>query len=1111
MTDTVKKILIANRGEIAIRVAEAVAELGHVPVAIYSEDDAGALHARKAAQAQPLAGRGARAYLDIAAVIDAARRAGADAIHPGYGFLSESAEFARAVADAGLIFIGPSPDALEELGDKTRARRLAQRVGAPVNPGLDRAADLDGLRAFMQGLDGAPIVLKAVAGGGGRGMRIVRDPAQLAQAFDEASAEAGAAFGNAAIYAERFLERARHIEVQVLGDGSDAVHLWDRDCTLQRRYQKLVEIAPAPALDPDLRQRLLDSAVQMARAVGYCGLGTFEYLVGHDGALAFIEANPRLQVEHTVTEAVTGVDLVQAQIRVVLGASLFELGLTQHQVPAPRGHAVQLRVNMEKMGADGGALPTGGRIAVYEAPGGPGVRVDGAGYAGLSPSPAFDSLLAKLIVHGTGRLPEVLARARRALRDFRIEGVETNIPYLMALLDLPELAEGTAHTRLVEERAAALYEAAAAMPAPATACCAGTKADNDPLAVLAYGKTCGAAGSARARAADLGAGVVPAPMQGTILSVKAAVGDAVSTGGAVLVMEAMKMQHTILAETAGRLREIFVKPGDTVYVGDPLFALEADASLEAEAREEVRIDPDHIRPDLAELLERRGYTRDAARPEAIAKRHAQGKRSARENLADLCDAGSFTEYGDLVIAAQRSRRSLDDLIRNTPADGLITGMGQVNADLFGPERSRCGILHYDYTVLAGTQGKMNHEKTDRMLHVIERNRVPMIFFCEGGGGRPGDVDVQSISGLHVLTFNMQARLSGLVPMVGIGSGRCFSGNAALLGCCDVVIATRESTIGMGGPAMIEGGGLGIYRPEEVGPSGVQSENGVIDILVEDEAEAVAVAKQYLSYFQGPVAEWQAPDARALRHVVPENRMEAYDVHAAIEGIADLDSVLELRAEFAPGMVTALIRVAGRPMGVVANNPKVMAGAIESPGADKAARFLQLCDAHDLPVMFLCDTPGMMVGPEIEKTALVRHCSRLFVIGANLEVPTFTFVLRKAYGLGAQAMAGGSFRAPRFVASWPTGEFGGMGLEGAVKLGFRKELEAVADPEERKALYDSMVARMYERGKAISTASMFEIDAVIDPAETRDWILTALESAPVPAPRAGKKRPWVDAW
>jgi acetyl-CoA carboxylase carboxyltransferase component len=362
-----------------------------------------------------------------------------------------------------------------------------------------------------------------------------------------------------------------------------------------------------------------------------------------------------------------------------------------------------------------------------------------------------------------------------------------------------------------------------------------------------------------------------------------------------------------------------------------------------------------------------------------------------------------------------------------------------------------------------------------------------------------------------MAFNYWGKLSGLVPLVGINSGKCFAGNAALLGCCDVVIATADSNIGMGGPAMIEGGGLGVFRPEEVGPMAVQVPNGVVDVPVADEAEAVRVAKKYLSYFQGPVSEWQSADQRMLRGIIPENRLRIYDVHPAIEILADSGSVLELRRHFGLGMVTALIRIEGRPLGVIANNPLHLAGAIDSAGADKAARFMQLCDAFDVPILFLCDTPGIMVGPEIEKTALVRHVARMFVTGASLSVPFFTIVLRKGYGLGAQAMAGGSFRAPFFSVSWPTGEFGGMGLEGAVKLGFRKELSAEKDHAKRKELFDQMVARMYKIGKAVNMASNFEIDDVIDPVESRKWIMSALRSAPAPGPRIGKKRPCIDTW
>jgi acetyl-CoA carboxylase carboxyltransferase component len=414
-------------------------------------------------------------------------------------------------------------------------------------------------------------------------------------------------------------------------------------------------------------------------------------------------------------------------------------------------------------------------------------------------------------------------------------------------------------------------------------------------------------------------------------------------------------------------------------------------------------------------------------------------------------------------------------------------------------------------VLAGTQGKKNHQKKDRMFELAERWRLPVVFFTEGGGGRPGDTDQVFAANLHTPAFHLYSKLSGLVPLVGVTSGRCFAGNAVMLGCCDVIIATANSSIGMGGPAMIEGGGLGVFRPEEVGPMSVQVPNGVVDVAVADEAEAVRVARQYLSYFQGPLSTWECADQRLLRRAVPENRLRVYDVRAVIDTLADARSVLELRRGFGVGVVTALVRIEGRPVGLIANNPMHLGGAVDSDGADKAARFMQLCDAFDIPVLFLCDTPGNMVGPEAEKTALVRHCCRMFVTGANLSVPFFTVVLRKAYGLGAQGMAGGGFHAPFFAVAWPTGEFGGMGLEGAVKLGYRNELAAIADPAERTARYDAMVAAMYERGKALNAAALLELDDVIDPADTRTWIMAALRAVPPPAPRTGKKRPYIDTW
>ncbi len=594
---------------------------------------------------------------------------------------------------------------------------------------------------------------------------------------------------------------------------------------------------------------------------------------------------------------------------------------------------------------------------------------------------------------------------------------------------------------------------------------------------------------------------VRSPLQGTVVSVVEA-GTVVAAGGAVAVIESMKMEHTVDAPEGGTIELVGVAAGAVVQAGDLLVSLRPGAAA-APATIDAR-PPSGERADLVEVEARHAVGLDEARPDAVARRRRTGQRTARENVDDLLDPGSLVEYGPLVIAAQRRRRELQDLIERTPADGMIGGLGTVAGH-------PVVVMSYDYTVLAGTQGLQNHRKKDRLFEVAERQRLPVVFFTEGGGGRPGDTDGTGVSGLDCLAFNLFGRLSGLVPLLGITSGRCFAGNAALLGCCDVVIATHGSNIGMGGPAMVEGGGLGVFPPEAIGPMEVQVPNGVVDIAVPDEAAAVRAAQQYLAYFQGSAEHWTAPPPALARGVVPENRLQVYDVRAAVDALADVGSVLELRPQFGLGMVTALIRVEGRAMGVIANNPIHLAGAIDADGADKAARFMQLCDAFDLPLLFLCDTPGIMVGPEAEQTALVRHVGRLFVTGANVTVPTGTIILRKGYGLGAQAMAGGSFKAPLFCIAWPTGELGGMGLEGAVRLGYRKELEAIDNQAERDRAFEEMVDRMYSHGKAVNAASHFEIDDVIDPADSRRWISTAFGAAPSPAHRQGKKRPNIDTW
>ncbi|HEX3294894.1 MAG TPA: carboxyl transferase domain-containing protein [Solirubrobacterales bacterium] len=512
--------------------------------------------------------------------------------------------------------------------------------------------------------------------------------------------------------------------------------------------------------------------------------------------------------------------------------------------------------------------------------------------------------------------------------------------------------------------------------------------------------------------------------------------------------------------------------------------------------------------DLDELRRRRALTEDAARTEAVERRHAAGGRTARENVADLVDPGSFVEYGRYTVAAQRERRDLQELIERTPADGMVAGTARVNGDLFA-ERAACAVLSYDYTVLAGTQGALGHRKKDRLFELIERMHLPTIFFAEGGGGRPGDTDYPVVSALDVRAFALWARLSGVVPRIAVVAGRCFAGNAVIAGCSDLIVATENTSIGMGGPAMISGGGLGDVDPDEVGPIEVQAPNGVVDVVVADEAEAVSVAKKVLGYFQGGVESWIAPDQETLREAVPERARRAYKVAPIIETIADEGSVTFLRERFAPEMVTALARIEGKPVGVIANNTMVTAGAVTSGAADKAARFLQLCDAFRLPVVSLVDTPGYMVGPEAEATGLVRRASRLLVAGGALSVPFVAVILRRGYGLGAQAMTGGSLHEPLLTVAWPGAHLGPMGLEGAVRLGLRKELDAIEDEEEREQRVREMTTAAERNAGALNAAQLFEIDDVIDPAETRDLLAATLAAAGPTDRRRGHR--FVDTW
>ncbi len=1172
------KLLIANRGEIVIRIAKAAKELGMPTVSIYSEDDANSLHIQQTDFAIALEGRGPKAYLDIDAIIAIAKEESCTMIHPGYGFLSESDAFAAMCAEEDIVFVGPRPEVLDLFGNKIEARRLAENWGIPTIEGTLDTTSLEEAISFFESLgEGPAMMIKAVAGGGGRGMRLVTNVEDIPSAFQRCQSEAERAFGNGDVYVERYIPKARHIEIQILGDGENVSHLGERDCSIQRRNQKIIEIAPCPGIVPELREKLINAAMLLAKAVNYNSVGTVEFLVEGkeeltaDTSFYFIEANPRLQVEHTITEEVMGIDLLLFQLQQAMGISLETMGLLEHDIPEPDGYAIQVRINTEVLDSEGRLQPKSGLISRYDFPMGEGIRVDGYGYKGYQTNPNFDSLLAKLICHSPyDHFGSVIEKAIEVLQDTRIEGVETNIPLLKKILTHPRFQAMDLSTRFVdthilgkhpniiikameteevseeavlsfdafptlqanetqtEETTPAIVEifkeeqeeeieTAAETPAPVTS----NSFDNfPPLDAADFGEPANeksefesgftvapifdqpqaapeqpTAPKKKKGTARKDLLTIYTPMPGSVLSILIKKGDKIRKGQELVVIEAMKMESVIHATHSGVVEKLAIQEGDILSEQQPILmlrpaAIEVEKEVVADA-----IDPDYIRPDLEAVNKRKSFLYDENRPEAVAKRRKRGQSTARENIASLCDEGTFLEYGGMAIAAQTTRRSMEDLIKNTPADGLVNGTGLVNGSLFGPDKAKCMVMAYDATVLAGTQGTANHQKMDRMLHLAEQWNLPVILFAEGGGGRPGDVDIQTVAGLHIMTFTLFGRLSGKVPLVSIVSRYCFAGNAALAGCSDVIIATENVSLGMGGPAMIEGGGLGTYHPKEVGPAEVQTENGVIDIVVKDEIEAVEIAKKYVSYFQGKLEQWDCKDQKELRHLIPENRKRTYDIRTVIDHLSDTDSVLELRSKYGIGIITAFVRIEGHPFGIIANNPNHLGGAIDAEAAKKVNDFLKLCNNYKIPILSLCDTPGIMVGPEAEKEGTVRHASRLFVAGAQLEVPLMAIILRKGYGLGAMAMVGGSFHVPLFTIGWPTSEFGAMGLEGAVHLGYKKELEAIKDEQERKALFDKMVAELYERGKGISMATSLEIDDVIDPMETRKWIINGLKNTP----------------
>ena len=1049
-------VLIANRGEIAVRIIRTAKELGLQTVAVYPADDAQSLHVSIADCAVELPGRGAAAYLDSDAVIRAAMSHGATYVHPGYGFLAESPAFADACIAAGISFIGPDSDSLRIAGDKVATKQRASSLGisVPASTGVltGPAEAHDLLSRHSNG-----ILLKALAGGGGRGIAFVDSDVDLESVFARCTSEAEAGFGDGRLTAEAVFSDARHIEVQCLGTEDGAVAIGDRDCSLQRRRQKIVEAAPAPHLDPRVRDEIWAAAENLLNDLNYRSLATVEFLVA-DNEWILIEINPRIQVEHTITEMVTGLDLVALQFAVAFDWDPVEYGLPRDRTSrmASRGAAIQARIAAEYYSDDGQLQASVGTIEALDIPSGPGIRVDTWAQTGTVVSPNYDSLLAKLCVYSDFGLETAQRKLERTLDDFHIEGLNTSVPFLREVLS---------HVRVGEAR---------------------TEEIDRSLPTLLKNVVQSSPTQVKGEAPDLAHGeiAVSSPLSGTIVSLLHD-GDRLSVGEIGLI-EAMKMHHPVVASSSVRSVRHFVSVGDTVAAGQTISAvrLDSNASEDALAHQVVS---EH--PGISEVQERHRTTEDSYRPEKVAKIHARGRRTARENLADLVDEGSFVEYGPLVIAAQRRRRSLEDLIANTTGDGIVAGIATIGAEEYGQQAAEVAVMSYDYMVMAGTQGHRNHLKTDRVLQVAAKKKIPVVLFAEGGGGRPGDTESPPGAHLDNTTFASFAALKDVVPLIAVVSGRCFAGNAALAGVCDVIIATEDANIGMSGPAMIEGGGLGKYAPEDIGPVEVHMANGVIDILAKDDAEAVQAVKTFLGYVQGTSTAFISPDHESARQIVPADRHRAFDMRSVITSMADVGSLTELRRGWAPGAITGFMRVEGHSVGVIANNNHHLGGAIDAEASQKFSEFIALANLYRIPIVSLIDTPGFMVGPEAEIEPGVKLFGQMFVAGAQSTVPFGCVVIRKGYGLGAMAMAAGGLRQPQFSIAWPAGEMGPMGLEGAVELGYRKELDSLASADERAKRYDELLEKEYDRGRAMTAAMLFDVDDVIDPADTRRWIET----------------------
>lgn len=1076
-------VLVANRGEIAIRIARAAREIGLSTVGIYAADDAASLHKSYVDQSRQLPGEGAAAYLAQDAIIAIARETGCTAVHPGYGFLSENADFARRCVAAGLRFIGPSSEVLEQFGDKISARRLAESIGVPVVPGTSRPTTLDEARAFAQA-HGA-VMLKAIAGGGGRGMRAVRNPRELDEAFERCRSEAQQAFGNGNLYVETLLPAARHIEVQVVGDGTGAVcHLWERDCTIQRRHQKLVEIAPAPSLRPKLREQILAVAVKLAQHVEYRSLGTFEFLVRADD-FWFMEANPRLQVEHTITEEVTGVDLVQTQIRIALGATLADLGLLRP--PPVDGFAIQARVNLETLLPDGTPIPRAGRLTAYTPPSGPHVRVDGYGYAGYTTSLRYDPLLAKVVVRGRS-FKSAAINAGNALREFHIGGVPTNIPLLLSILQHPAVLSGEFDTALVGEHLPELLAAAATQVMFAPPASAVPDLPATPAAGV---------GEADIGEPEEGVVLVPAPMHGMVVTVSVKPGDVVGPGDGLMVLEAMKMEHVVRAAAGGTVLAVSVKVGEAAAEGAALVRIRQGEGASAAPRQETRAAEEDAgwAKEVAEIERRKAFARAMGGPAKVARQRSEGKLTVRDRIDALIDPDSFREIGALTGFATYDEDG--ELTAVVPAN-FVAGTGRLDG-------RKIVIGADDFTLRAGSGDAAIHEKQIFAELYANQMRLPVVRLLDGASGG-GSVKMAQEQGFHYLPVNpgweaVTDNLS-LVPVVAACLGPTVGLGAARLVMSHLAIMVEGiGQIFTAGPPIVLSATRENLTKEELGGAAVHRNNGMVERFVGSEREAYDVLRRFLSYLPGsvfempPVVACDDPCERseeALLAAIPRNERRPYAIAPILDAVFDQGSVFPY-AEYGGSTFTALARLDGHPVGVITTD--LSKGAtMTAEGAMAAIRLVDLCETFHLPIVSLTDQAGMSIGTVAEQQGTIRYGARAITAIYQARVPQAELVLRRVFGVGG-AGAVNRHRANRSWA-WPSSAWGSLPQQGGIEAAFRAELATAPDRDAAIA----RIARQLERiGSPFRTAERFGVQDVIDPRESRsllcDWVKDAYRLLP----------------